>query len=279
MTLKIERILEISNKYDAVVFDQFGVLHDGKIPYFGAIECLSALKKIGLKLAVLSNSGKRSNPNKKRISDMGFNESLFENIMTSGEALWGDVANETIVEKKFFSIERNFGDAENWASGLDILLKNSINSSEAILLMGIPDGDGLQEWKSILEKAVNLGLPLYCSNPDLLSPRADGKLITAAGALAHHYIKCGGTVTFYGKPHKQIFKNLQNLLKVKNILMVGDSLEHDILGGATVGWDTCLVQSGIHAPEFMTGNHSITLKKLISMKKCKPPTFLIESVR
>lgn len=46
MTLKIERILEISNKYDAVVFDQFGVLHDGKIPYFGAIECLSALKKL-----------------------------------------------------------------------------------------------------------------------------------------------------------------------------------------------------------------------------------------
>ena len=42
---------------------------------------------------------------------MGFNESLFENIMTSGEALWGDVANEFIVEKKFFSIERNFGDA------------------------------------------------------------------------------------------------------------------------------------------------------------------------
>ena len=82
---------------------------------------------------------------------MGFNESLYENIMTSGEALWGDVANETIVEKKFFSIERNFGDAENWASGLDILLKNSINSSEAVLLMGIPDGDGLQA--SILQFA------------------------------------------------------------------------------------------------------------------------------
>ena len=45
MTLKIESILEISNKYDAIVFDQFGVLHDGKIPYFGSIECLNTLKK------------------------------------------------------------------------------------------------------------------------------------------------------------------------------------------------------------------------------------------
>jgi len=27
------------------VFDQFGVLHDGKIPYFGSIECLNTLKK------------------------------------------------------------------------------------------------------------------------------------------------------------------------------------------------------------------------------------------
>ena len=279
MTLKIESILEISNKYDAIVFDQYGVLHDGKIPYLGAIECLSTLKKIGLKLAVLSNSGKRSNPNKKRISDMGFNASFFENIMTSGEALWGDVANEFIAEKKFFPIERNFGDAEDWASGLDILLTNSIDSSEAVLLMGIPDGDGLQEWQAILEKAIKLGLPLYCSNPDLLSPRANGKLITAAGALAHYYIKFGGSVTFYGKPHKQIFKNLQNLLKVKNILMVGDSLEHDILGGANIGWDTLLIQSGIHAPEFSNGNHPFVLEKLISMKKCKPPTFLIESVK
>jgi len=45
MTLKIESILEISNKYDAIVFDQYGVLHDGKIPYLGAIECLSTFKK------------------------------------------------------------------------------------------------------------------------------------------------------------------------------------------------------------------------------------------
>ena len=185
-----------------------------------------------------------------------------------------------IAEKKFFSIERNFGDAEDWASGLDILLTNSIDSSEAVLLMGIPDGDGLQEWQAILEKAIKLGLPLYCSNPDLLSPRADGKLITAAGALAHHYIKFGGSVTFYGKPHKQIFKNLQNLLKVKNILMVGDSLEHDILGGATVGWDTCTCSIWYTCTRVLRLEIiPITLEKLISMKKCKPPTFLIESVR
>ena len=279
MTLKIESILEISNKYDAIVFDQFGVLHDGKIPYFGSIECLNTLKKINIKLAVLSNSGKRSDLNRKRISDMGFNASLFETILTSGEALWCDIANKIISEKKFFPIERNLGDAKSWARGLDILFENSINSSQAILLLGIPDGDDLQDWQAILKKAIKLELPLYCSNPDLLSPRADGVLITAAGVLAHHYIKCGGKVTFYGKPHIQIFKNLQNMLQVENILMVGDSLEHDILGGATFGWDTCLVQSGIHAPDLMNGNRSITLEKLISVKKCKPPTFLIESVR
>ena len=77
-----------------------------------------------------------------------------------------------------------------------------------------------------------------------MSPRPGGKLITAAGVLAHHYreIVVVGVV-FYGKPHEEIFKKLQNILNSKRILMVGDSLDHDILGGFScrVGYITCKV--------------------------------------
>ena len=279
MTKKINSISEIVHEYDAIVFDQWGVLHDGKVSFEGAIECLNGLKKSNVKLAILSNSGKRSLSNADRISMMGFQSTLFETIMTSGEALWTDISSNIINEKKFFPIERDKGDAKLWAGSLDISFEDSVHSAQAILLMGLPDGNDLINWTDILEIAIDLNLPLYCSNPDLLSPRPGGKLITAAGVLAHHYRDCGGRVVFYGKPHEEIFKKLQNILNSKRILMVGDSLDHDILGGFSAGWDTLLVKCGIHAPEFVRNNDTITLKKIINLKKCKPPTYLIESVK
>jgi HAD superfamily hydrolase (TIGR01459 family) len=279
MTKIINSISEIVHEYDAIVFDQWGVLHDGKVSFEGAIECLKGLKKSNVKLAVLSNSGKRSQPNEERITKMGFSNTLFEVIMTSGEALWTDISSNTINEKKFFPIERNSGDAKLWAESLDIILENSIHSAQAILLMGLPDGDDLINWIDILEIALDLKLPLYCSNPDLLSPRPGGKLITAAGVLAHHYQDCGGEVVFYGKPHEEIFKKLQNILNSKRILMVGDSLDHDILGGFAAGWDTLLVKCGILASEFANNNDAVILEKIINQKKCKPPTYLIERVK
>ena len=279
MTKIINSISEIVHEYDAIVFDQWGVLHDGKVSFKGAIECLNGLKKSNVKLAVLSNSGKRSQSNAERISMMGFSSTLFETIMTSGEALWTDISSNIINEKKFFPIERDKGDAKLWAESLDVSFEDTVHSAQAILLMGLPDGDDLINWTDILEIALDLNLPLYCSNPDLLSPRPGGKLITAAGVLAHHYRECGGRVVFYGKPHEEIFKKLQNILNSKRILMVGDSLDHDILGGFSAGWDTLLVKCGIHAPEFVRNNDTITLKKIINLKKCKPPTYLIESVK
>ena len=279
MTKKINSISEIVHEYDAIVFDQWGVLHDGKVSFEGAIECLNGLKKSNVKLAILSNSGKRSLSNADRISMMGFQSTLFETIMTSGEALWTDISSNIINEKKFFPIERDKGDAKLWAESLDVSFEDTVHSAQAILLMGLPDGDDLINWTDILEIALDLNLPLYCSNPDLLSPRPGGKLITAAGVLAHHYRECGGRVVFYGKPHEEIFKKLQNILNSKRILMVGDSLDHDILWGFSAGWDTLLVKCGIHAPEFVRNNDTITLKKIINLKKCKPPTYLIESVK
>jgi HAD superfamily hydrolase (TIGR01459 family) len=279
MTKKINSISEIVHEYDAIVFDQWGVLHDGKASFEGAIECLNGLKKSNVKLAILSNSGKRSLSNADRISMMGFQSTLFETIMTSGEALWTDISSNIINEKKFFPIERDKGDAKLWAESLDVSFEDTVHSAQAILLMGLPDGDDLINWTDILDIALDLNLPLYCSNPDLLSPRPGGKLITAAGVLAHHYRECGGRVVFYGKPHEEIFKKLQNILNSKRILMVGDSLDHDILGGFRAGWDTLLVKCGIHAPEFVRNNDTITLKKIINLKKCKPPTYLIESVK
>jgi HAD superfamily hydrolase (TIGR01459 family) len=274
VTQCIDSLSEIASAYDAVVFDQWGVLHNGTTPYANAVDCVAGLARAGQTLAVLSNSGKRRASNAARIAEMGFDTSLFAQIMTSGEALWSDVDAGKIPETKFFAIERSVGDACAWADGLPIELTD-LDHAEAILLMGLPDGTRLVDLRAQLANALDADLPMYCSNPDCQSPRPDG-LVISPGAVAFAYADMRGRVTFYGKPYRRIFDTLSAVLGAQRLLMVGDSLEHDILGAQFAGWDSLLVQGGLYANEFAHAGHDSVLANLVAQKGCSTPTYSIE---
>lgn len=278
MTKQIDTLAQVASYYDAIVLDQWGVLHDGSTPYPGSIEVLDLLVRDYVPLAVLSNSGKRAAPNAARIADMGFREGLFQSVMTSGEALWQDIASGRIKERVFLPIERAPGDAARWAEGLGITLTDQPDTAEALLIMGLPDGSTLDDWQGALVTAQAHGLPAYCSNPDRASPRAGG-LVISPGALAFAYKEMSGDVRFYGKPHQPIFQSVSRQLGTSRLLMVGDSLEHDIAGGQGAGWDTLLVTGGLYAAEFATGDHDATLSRLVADKGCDMPTYSIGTVQ
>ena len=63
MTPWIEGLRAIADRFDAVLVDQYGVLHDGRRAFPGAADCLRALRAAGKRIAVVSNSGKRAGPN------------------------------------------------------------------------------------------------------------------------------------------------------------------------------------------------------------------------
>jgi ribonucleotide monophosphatase NagD (HAD superfamily) len=86
-------------------------------------------------------------------------------------------------------------------------------------------------------------------------------------------------VTFYGKPHLPIFHALETSLATNRLLMVGDSLEHDIAGAAAAGWDTLLVQGGLYANAFADGDHSDVVKALAKEKAAPLPTYMISEVQ
>tara|TARA_Y100000389_G_C17465226_1_gene524875 strand:+ start:2233 stop:3072 length:840 start_codon:yes stop_codon:yes gene_type:complete len=279
VTTRIKSLKAIASNYEAIVFDQWGVLHNGSAPYTNAVELLKQLYNDGTRLAVLSNSGKRSELNAKRISKMGFSKNLFEQIMTSGEALWNDISSETIPEKGFFPIERNKGDASNWLGNLSVKITYNLDLADAIILMGLPDQSQIDDWKNLINKALIKKLPIYCSNPDLMSPRADGKIVTSPGTIANYYKNNGGKVFFYGKPHRPIFDALELKLGVQNILMVGDSLEHDIKGAQSIGWDSLFILNGLYSADFKNGEIDMTLNRLITENGCQKPTYLIEELQ
>lgn len=266
MTRRLATLAEIAGDFDAIVLDQWGVLHDGTRPYPGARHCLADLRAAGTRLAVLSNSGKRAAPNAARITGMGFGAGLFEVVMTSGEALWRDIAEGRVAERALYAIERAPGDAAAWAEGLDVAITPTLDGAEAVLLMGLPDGAKTDAFADALDQARTHDLPVFCTNPDRASPRASGQIVMSPGALAHAYADAGGRVQFYGKPHLPVFRALETALGAppERLLMVGDSLEHDIHGGHAAGWSTAFVEGGLHAAAFANGDPNAALAALLA---------------
>lgn len=282
MVRQLDSLAEIAAGFGAVVFDQWGVLHDGTAPYEGAPASLAALKAAGTRMAVLSNSGKRAGPNASRIAAMGFGADLWETVMTSGEALWRDIAAGRIAARRLCPIERERGDAAAWARGLDVTLTARVEDAEAVLLMGLPDGAATTACAATLGIALDLGIPVYCTNPDRASPRANGVTVASPGALAHAHAAAGGKVLFYGKPHLPVFRAVEAALDLPpdRIVMVGDSLEHDIAGARAAGWQSVFVAGGLHAAAFAPETPPETaLRRLAEAEGAPLPDFLLPEVR
>ncbi len=281
MTKPIAALADVAGNYDAIVLDQWGVLHDGTAAYPGVIAALASLSSSGHDLAVLSNSGKRARPNLDRITGMGFPEHIFAEIVTSGEALWRDVRNDKVPHRSFLPIECRQGDAAGWAEGLDVELTDDPASAQAVLLMGIPDGSMMADWRPVLQRAFDARLVVYCSNPDLVSPRGNGPLVMQPGALAEEYRRQGGEVINYGKPGRKVFGAMQDALGVEpdRILMVGDSLEHDIAGAHLAGWDSLLVFGGIFRDFAADGDHQAALNGMAGEFGLPMPDYSIGVLR
>ena len=246
-------LAEVASGYGAIVLDQWGVLHDGTRPYPGAAPTLEALRRGGARLAVLSNSGKRAQVNAARIAGMGIDPALFEVVMTSGEALWRDLTRGALPGiRRVYPVTGAPGDAEAWLDGLSgVALAANAAEADAIVLMGLPEDADMDAAWAGLAPGLGAGRPLLCSNPDLASPRAGGRRVPSPGALAARWEAAGGAVRWYGKPHGPIFAAAESALALPpaRLLMVGDSLAHDVAGAKAAGWAAALVAGGLHAGE------------------------------
>ena len=73
------------------------------------------------------------------------------------------------------------------------------------------------------------------------------------GTIAQLYQDMGGKVIILGKPSQEIYHEATkcvNSYKKSQMVAIGDSLFHDILGAKKFGIDSVLITSGIHADYF-----------------------------
>lgn len=258
MTVLAGCLEEIGDRFDVAVLDQYGVLHNGTEPYPFANAALDYLKEAGKPTVILSNSGRRAEYNGDRIRSLGVRLDANCMVETSGETCWRDLDTGQLSvsgsdRQALLPVEARSGDAERWAKGnRTVEIVAGLERADAVLLMGMPEPERIDGVLSTFGEAVSRRLPLICSNPDRMSPTRTGTL-PSPGTLADRFGELGGEVIWYGKPYPKIFAAVQARypgIDPKRILMVGDSMEHDVAGAARAGWSTAFVRGGIHRDEF-----------------------------
>ena len=234
MMRRISGVSEIARDFDAMLIDQFGVIHDGQKLYPGAAEVLSELRTLNIPVVVMTNSGRRAAANVKRVVKMGIPRDQFVDCVSSGE-----VAFQSLAVKRAFLIGKNGEDY-----GFDpVEFVASPDDAEVMLILGSnAPATSLDDYRRKFE---GITLPAICCNPDKLMITRDG-LQPAPGAIAEVYAAMGGKVTWIGKPYGPIYKHALKLIgSPKRVLCIGDSAEHDVAGGLAAGLFTLLVQQGI----------------------------------
>lgn len=245
--------LPLARQFRAVFLDSYGVLKNASGIIEGGIEAVAALREANVAIRVLTNDASRSKGRQgRRFREMGYDIRPDE-IITSG-MMTRLFLQDKIVSGKvaYLGTEAAAGYIED--AGCEPVPVSAVTEASDIQAVAFLDDEGF-DWQSDLNAMVNLlrerNVPVLVANSDQLYPVRGGRVAIATGAIAKAVEQVVGRKFLrFGKPDSQMFSfafedlNLHDSVRKRDILMVGDTLATDILGGNKFGIRTCLTLSG-----------------------------------
>ncbi|UIJ71267.1 TIGR01459 family HAD-type hydrolase [Aurantimonas sp. HBX-1] len=244
---RIESLAAVSDGYDAIFCDVWGVVHDGLTKKRPAEAALAAAREAGLKVVLLTNAPRPAAAVAAQLDTFGFSRAAYDGIVTSGDATAALIGE---LDGPVFHI----GPARDFDLFEGVSVERVAEAdAEAVVATGLFDDEAESpaDYAEMLARLAARGLPMVCANPDIVVHRGD-RLIFCAGALARDYEALGGTVRLAGKPHRPIYDVASRLVGAvdrSRILAIGDGLMTDIAGANRFGIDVLLITEGIHGAE------------------------------
>jgi|TARA_B100000959_G_scaffold174497_1_gene182734 HAD superfamily hydrolase (TIGR01459 family) len=251
---KLEHLSEIYRDYDTFVIDLWGVMHNGISLNNKAIEVVDNLLKDSKKIVFLSNAPRPSEKVRKFLQKLKMEEKYLKNIITSGEAAMNEINNN-----RFGKLFYHLGPLRDESIFYKIRdNKTKLENSDFILCTGLFDGheNDLNFYKNFLKNCISK--KLICTNPDLTVHRGE-KEEYCAGSIAKIFESLGGSVVYFGKPYKEIYKMCFN--SKEKVLAIGDNLRTDIKGANNLNIDSIFISDGVHRDEFKNQNELQELLK------------------
>jgi HAD superfamily hydrolase (TIGR01459 family) len=247
---------EISSRYDALLCDIWGVVHNGREVFAAASDALRAFRKQGGAVVLITNAPRPNAPIREQVLSFGLAPDAFDAIVTSGDVTISLIADRIGAAVHHIGPERDLSLFEAAAERAGAKAKLvGLEAADYVLCTGLFDDDHEtpDDYEATLRKIAERGAPFICANPDLVVHRGD-TLIYCAGALAERLKAIGGQVIYCGKPHAPIYRAalsaaeraLGERLDPRRVLAVGDGMRTDIAGAYGQGLDALFVSGGIH---------------------------------
>jgi HAD superfamily hydrolase (TIGR01450 family) len=252
----------ILDKYKIIFFDAFGVLknYHGLVP--GIEKTFAYIEQQQKEYYIVTNDASRS-PQQLAESyhELGLRAITQDRIISSG-----------MLAKEYLDLKVNDGivaylGTNNSAhyidsSGLHTLPVSAINYTniDQVNALVLLDDEGFN-WFDDLNKTINIlrtrTIPAIVANTDNTYPLSgNNEVAIAIGGIASMLESIvGKRFIRFGKPDSQLFMFAYDLVRgrmeitKRDILMVGDTLHTDIIGGNKFGLDTVLVLSGNTLPD------------------------------
>lgn len=252
----MQNFLSIAEKYKVIFFDSYGVLknYNGLIP--NVQDVINKLRSQGKFIRVLTNDASRSPEQQaERFAQSGLKGLRPSEIITSG------MMASLFLQQKVKKGQVAYLGTKNAAQyitaiGLEAIAVGDIdfNNLEDITAMTFLDDEGF-DWNTDMNKTINLlrkkKIPVIIANTDKIYPTAKNDVNIATGGIAKLFESIlDRKFLHFGKPDTQMFNyafnniNRYGFFERKDILMIGDTLSTDILGGNKFGISTMLVLSG-----------------------------------
>lgn len=249
----ISGLSRVAERYDVVLCDVWGVIHNGREAFPAACDALARFQKDRGPVVLISNAPRPSAAIHEQLRGFGVADAAWSGFVTSGDATRSLLAARAPGPVWAIGPER---DASLYA-GLDLDF-GDLETAAFICCTG-PFDDNVEkaeDYRDRLTRAAMRKLPFICANPDLVVQRGD-VLIDCAGALAKLYAQLGGEVLMAGKPFAPIYE--RSLLEAERlvgrpldrsrVLCIGDGVGTDVKGANAQGLDLLYISGGIHAAE------------------------------
>lgn len=286
----VERLADISDRYDAVFCDLWGCVHNGVTAFPEAVEALRAFRAKGGKVVMLTNAPRARAEVAKQFDQFNVPDDCWDTIATSGDSARAAMFRGVIGEKVWFmGLESDLPFFEPLKIIEDPVAIERVPLEEAtgIACLGPFDAHADPEVnRPQFLYAKQKGLKLLCANPDIVVDRGERRE-WCAGALARLYQEIGGESLYFGKPHPPIYDLARRRLDEigadipdSRVLCIGDGVLTDVRGAMGEDLDCLFITGGLAAAETKTDRQpDAEALEVYVAKELVSPTYAIGFLR